>query len=122
MEELIGRIVANVGLEKPSAERAVAIILNFLAAEGPPDKVQALLERLPGARLVIAATQRDAAEERGGMMGGIMAVGSALMGVGLDMDQIRGVSRTVIGYAREEAGDEAIDGIVAAIPGLGQFI
>jgi hypothetical protein len=122
MEELIGRIVANVGLEKPIAERAVAIILNFLAAEGPPDKVQALLERLPGARLVIAAAQRDAAEERGGMMGGIMAVGSALMGVGLDMDQIRGVSRTVIGYAREEAGDEAIDGIVAAIPGLGQFI
>jgi hypothetical protein len=122
MEELIGQIVANVGLEKPIAERAVAIILNFLAAEGPPDKVQALLERLPGARLVIAEAQRNAAEERGGMMGGIMAVGSALMGVGLDMDQIRGVSRTVIGYAREEAGDEAIDGIVAAIPGLGQFI
>jgi hypothetical protein len=44
------------------------------------------------------------------------------MGIGLAMDQIRNVTREVIGYAREKAGDAAVGDIVGAIPGLGQFI
>ena len=55
-------------------------------------------------------------------MGGIMGVGTRLMGIGLGMDQIRDVNREVIGYAREKAGDAAVGDIVGAIPGLGQFI
>jgi len=55
MDELVGRIVSNVGIERPIAERAVGIILDFLAAEGPADKVQALVGHLPGAAEAIAA-------------------------------------------------------------------
>jgi hypothetical protein len=44
------------------------------------------------------------------------------MGIGLGMDQIRNVTREVIGYAREKTGDAAVADIVGAIPGLGQFI
>jgi hypothetical protein len=38
------------------------------------------------------------------------------------MGAIQGVTRELIGYAREKAGDEAVDEIVGAIPGLSQFI
>jgi hypothetical protein len=38
------------------------------------------------------------------------------------MGEIQGVTRELIAYAREKAGDEAIGEIVAAVPGLGQFI
>ncbi len=47
MDELADQVVGNLGLSWPVAERAVGIILDFLATEGPADIVKALLERLP---------------------------------------------------------------------------
>jgi hypothetical protein len=118
MDEVVGRIVANLGIEPPVAERAVGIILDFLATEGPPDNVQKLIARLPGGAEAI----EEARAAAGGGMGGIMGVGSRLMAAGLNMGEIQGVSRELISYAREKAGPEDLDGIIAAIPGLNQFI
>ena len=121
MDELVGRIVANVGVDRPVAEAAVGIILEFLSREAPPDAVAALLERLPGAEAAIA----DARERRGGLpagLGGIMGVGTRLMSAGLGMDQIQGVTREIIAFAREQAGQETVDRFAAAIPGLNQFL
>ena len=50
--------------------------------------------------------------------GGLMALGSDLMGLGLDMSQIQAVGKEVFHYAREQAGDELIGEIAGAIPGL----
>jgi hypothetical protein len=122
MEELVGRIVSNVGIERPIAERAVGIILDFLATEGPADKVEALLGRLPGAPEAIAAARAEGGGGLFGSMGGIMGVGSRLMSAGLGMGEIQGVTHELIAYAREKAGDEDLNGIVDAIPGLSQFI
>jgi hypothetical protein len=123
MDELIGRIVSNVGIERPVAEKAVGIILDFLATEGPADKVQSLLAQLPGATEAVAAARADAggAGIFGGM-GGIMGVGSRLMSAGLGMGEIQGVTRELISYAREKAGDGDLNEIVEAIPGLSQFV
>jgi hypothetical protein len=120
MDELIARLVANVGIERAAAERAVAIIFEFLHKEGPTDKVQALLERMPGAQALMQA-QGDAG---GGMfaMGGIMGAGAKLMAAGLTMPQVQGVTHEVIAYAREQVGEDTIGEIVGAIPGLSQFV
>jgi hypothetical protein len=122
MEELVSRIVANVGIEASVAQRAVGIILDFLAADGPPDKVQTLIARLPGSAKAIEDARSGTGGGMLGAMGGVMGVGSRLMAAGLNMGEIQAVSRQLISYAREKAGDEDIDGIVAAIPGLSQFI
>lgn len=119
MDELVARIVANVGIERPVAERAVGIILDFLATEGPADKVQGLLARLPGGAEAAAAAH---GEGGGGMFSGIMGVGSRLMSAGLGMGEIQGVTREIMAYAREKAGGEDLDDIVSAIPGLSQFV
>ena len=120
MEELIARLVTNVGVDKVAAEKAVGIILDFLRKEGPPDKVQALVDRLPGAE----ALMQQAADAGGGMfgMGGIMGAGTKMMAAGLSMGQVQGVTKEVIAYAREKAGEDAIGEIVGAIPGLSQFV
>jgi len=122
MNELVDRIVGNVGVERTVAERAVGIILDFLATEGPADKVQALLERLPGADEAITAARADGGGGLFGGMGGIMGVGSRLMSAGLGMGEIQGVTRELISFARGKAGEEDLNGIVDAIPGLSQFI
>lgn len=120
MDELIARLVANVGVDRAAAEKAVGIILDFLRKEGPPDTVQALIDKLPGAEALLAAQP----EGGGGMfaMGGIMGAGTKMMAAGLSMGQVQGVTKEVIAYAREKAGEDTIGEIVGAIPGLGQFI
>ncbi|HKA76927.1 MAG TPA: DUF2267 domain-containing protein [Pseudolabrys sp.] len=120
MDELVGRLVAKVGVEPGAAEKAVGIILEFLRKEGPTDKVRALIDKLPGADALLAK-QSDAG---GGMfsLGGIMGAGTKMMAAGLSMGQVQSVTRETISYAREKIGDDAVGEIVGAIPGLSQFI
>jgi hypothetical protein len=120
MNELIARLVANVGIDQAAAENSVGIILDFLKKEGPPDKVQTLIDKLPGAEALLAAQAADS----GGMfaMGGLMGAGTKMMGAGLSMGQVQGVTKEVIAYAREKAGEDTIGEIVGSIPGLSQFI
>ena len=122
MEELIARLVANVGVDRAAAEKSVGIILDFLVKEGPPDKVQVLIDRLPGAQALLQAQQ--AGDAGGGMfsMGGLMGAGTKMMALGLSMGQVQGVTKEVIAYSREKAGEDAIGEIVGAIPGLSQFV
>jgi hypothetical protein len=116
MDELVGRLVANVGIDQTVAEKAVGIILAFLLKEGPSDKVQALIDQMPGADAAVQAAA-------GGIgMGGIMGVGTKLMAAGLGMSQMQGVTREILGFAREKIGEEQVGEIVGSIPGLGQFI
>jgi hypothetical protein len=120
MDELLDRLVSTCGIERPVAEKAVAIILNFLRKDGPPDKVQPLIEKLPGAEDFLAAHP----EEPGGMfaMGGVMGAGSKLMAAGLDMGQVQTVSKEILAFAREKAGEDLVGEIVGSIPGLSQFV
>jgi hypothetical protein len=121
MEELIGRLVANVGVDRTAAAIAVGIILQFLSKEGPADKVKALLDKLPGADAAIKDAPPDP-DSSGMFGGGIMAAGSRMMAAGLSMGQVQAVTRETIAYAREKAGEDAVGEIVGAIPGLGQFV
>jgi hypothetical protein len=120
MDELVERLVAKVGVERGAAEKAVGIILDFLRKEGPTDKVQALIDKLPGADTLLAKQS----EAGGGMfsLGGIMGAGTKMMAAGLSMGQVQSVTRETISYAREKIGDDAVGEIVGAIPGLSQFI
>ena len=120
MDELVERLVANVGVSRTAAEQSIGIILDFLKTEGPPDKVQALLDKLPGSEAYLQSA--DAAGDGGMFMSGIMGAGTRMMSAGLSMDQVQAVTRETIAYVREKAGEDAIGEIVGAIPGLGQFI
>jgi hypothetical protein len=124
MDELIARLVADVGIDRATAEKAVGIILEFLVKEGPADKVQPLLTKLPGAEAVMqrAATESDSAGLMAGAMGGVMGAGMRMMSAGLSMGQVQSVTRAVIAYTREKAGEDAVGEIVAAVPGLSQFV
>ena len=121
MDDLIGQLVTNVGIDKAVAEKAVGIILQFLVKEGPATQVKALLDNLPNSDKIIAGAPPDT----GGMSlfgGGVIATGTRMMGLGLTMTQVQSITREVISYAREHAGEDAVGEIVGAIPGLGQFI
>jgi hypothetical protein len=126
MDELINRIIRNVGLDDDTARKAVGIILSFLYQQGDRDKVTALIASIPGAEALVSADDPDSSATLGGfgglMGGGAMAVLGELQGLGLGMGQIQGVTKEPVGYARERVGEDVINDIVASIPGLGQFV
>jgi len=122
MDDLIERVVTHTGVERPIAEKAIGIILDFLLKDGPTEKVQALVDQMPGANELVA-TER-AAGGGGGFfsMGGVMGAGQRLMAAGLSMGQVQSVTKEVVAYSREKAGEDAVGEIVGSIPGLSQFL
>jgi len=129
MEELISRVSAAAGIDPALAEKAVGMIIGFLQKEGPAAEIGQLMQAMPGAEALAAD---HAAAPAGGLMGGlmgmmggaggVMALGQQLMSSGLDMGQIQTLSKEVFAFGREKAGEDAMGAIVAAIPGLGQFV
>jgi hypothetical protein len=122
MDDLIDRLVAKTGVERPVAQKAVGIILDFLVKEGPADKVQHLIAQMHGADALLQSAQSEGSSGFFGGMSGIMGAGNRLMAAGLSMGQVQSVTQEVVAYAREKAGEETLGEIVGAIPGLSQFV
>jgi len=108
MDELIGRLASKAGIDSAVAEKTVGIILNFLRSEGPTDKVQALIDQIPGAEAAIAASSTNGTISR-------------LMGLGLGMSEIQSIARELFRYGRDKIGADQMGAIIAGTPGLSQF-
>ena len=120
MDELVGRLAAEAGIDGAMAEETIGIVLGFLRNKGPSDKVQALIDQIPGAEAAIAASTNNAGLSRL-MGGGLMAVGSRLMALGLGMSEIQGVARELFRFGRDKIGADRMGEIIAGTPGLSQF-
>ena len=129
MEQLIARITQTTGLDATVVEKAVGMILAYLSKEGPPEEVEQLMTAMPGARDLVAQSGDGApGGVMGGLMGmmgsggGVMALGTKLMAAGVPMTQMQPLGRELFAYGRETAGEDTMGSIVAAIPGLSQFV
>lgn len=129
MEELITRIVSASGVSEDVARQAVAIILNFLNKDGPAEQMQQIFAALPGASELVAEHQAQAGGGLlgglGGMMGGgmgAMAALNELTSAGLGMDEVQSVTKELVAYAKEKAGDDVVDSVISEIPGLSQIV
>ena len=118
MDELIGRLVANVGIDGAVAQGAIGIILDFPAKEGSPDKVQTFSVKLRRA----PARQQQAARKTAGSRGDVMRAGMRMVGVGLGMGEVQRVPEKFIVYAHQEIGEDEVGEFIAAIHGLAQFV
>lgn len=129
MEDLIARTTQSTGLDATVVEKAVGLILAFLAKEGPPEEVGKLFEAMPGAKEAVATSGDGGPGESGGglmaMMsggGGVMALGTKLMAAGVPMAQMQPLGRELFAYGREKAGEDVMGPIVGSVPGLSQFV
>ena len=120
MDELIGQLADEAGIDTAVAEKTVGIILGFLRSEGPSDKVQALIDTIPGAEAVIAASNEGGGLTRL-MGGGLMAVGTRLMALGLGIGEIQNIARELFRFGRDKIGADQMGEIIAGTPGLSQF-
>ena len=83
-----------------------------------------MLAAIPGAPDLVSQYGGDGS---GGFLsglagGGIMGLGQQLMGLGLGMGEITALAKQTIALAKQYAGEELVDQVVASIPGLSQFV
>jgi hypothetical protein len=135
MDNLIARVATAANITPDIARQAISLIVDFIEREAPDEAVDKLLAKAPALSAIVASGQATGGEGMGGFVkglmgvaagamggGGIMALGSQLMGLGLGMDEIQTIGKEVFAYAREVAGDDVVGEIAAAIPGVSQFI
>jgi len=132
MNELITRVAENVGIDPATAEKAIGMMLGFLQREAADGPVAKMIEAIPGASEMVAKFNGADSGGGGGLLGGllsavgagggVMALGQQLMSEGLGMGEITSLAKETIGYAREKAGADVVDEVVASVPGLSQFV
>ena len=135
MENLIARVATAADISPEVARKAVALIGDFLQREAPEEAIKDLFEKVPAFSAIIASSSQTGGEGMSGGLkglmgvaagsmggGGLMALGSELLNLGLGMEQIQTIGKEVFAYAREVAGDQVLGEISASIPGLSQFI
>lgn len=114
METIVEDIAAATGIDRTEAEKALGIIVAFIAREAPADKVAALFDKLPGARALADAHPLSG--------DGLLGVLSDLAAAGLGMNEMQAVVLTFVKIAKADAGAEPVDAVIAAIPGITQFL
>ncbi|VAW15810.1 hypothetical protein MNBD_ALPHA09-2319 [hydrothermal vent metagenome] len=130
MDEIVKRVANAVGIDEALAQKAVTIVFELVQEHGPKDAVADLMAKMP--EMDVSAAPADSG---GGLMGALGGLGDGLGGAmgamgamqkmtsaGLSMDQVQAVSKEVLAYAREHAGEERVGKVVGAIPGLSQFV
>jgi hypothetical protein len=135
MDNLIARVASAAEIAPDTAREAVSLVIDFIKREAPDEAVDKLLAKAPALNAIVASGHGAGGEGMSktvkGLMGvadgamgggGIMALGSQLMGLGLGMGEIQTIGKEIFAYAREVAGDDVVGEIAAAIPGLSQFI
>ena len=79
-----------------------------------------MIDQIPGAEAAIDASNNGAGFARL-MGGGLMAVGTRLMGLGLGMTEIQNIARELFRFGRDKIGADQMGEIIAGTPGLSQF-
>ena len=120
MDELVDQLAAKAGIDKAVAEKTIGIILGFLRKEGPADQVQTLIDKISGAENAVEAASKGAGLSAL-MGGGLMALGSRLMALGLGMGEIQNIARELFKFGRDRIGADQMGKIIAGTPGLSQF-
>jgi hypothetical protein len=123
MSELVTQVADAVGIDNEVAAQAIGFMLSFLRKEGDDNAVEKMIAAIPGA----SELADNAASTGGGLLGGllgggIMGLGQKLMSLGLGMGEITALAKQTMAVARQYAGDEVVDQVIASVPGLGQFV
>ena len=130
MNEVVDQIAAKAGIDPELAEKAIGMILGFLQREAEDGPIARMIEAIPGASDLVAQYNGEGTGGGGGLLGGlmsalggggIMGLGQQLMSQGLGMSEISTLANETIAVARQHAGDETVDQVIASVPGLSQF-
>jgi len=129
MEDLINRVVENVGIDSATAQPAIGVVLNLLKSVLPEGTVQSLMSAIPGADTLMDAAKAQAgsggitgilggalASVTGGSTGAVTKALGQLQGLGLDTGTSKSLVTEVVNFAKENAPAEVVAQIEQNMP------
>ena len=130
MQDLINRVVQNVGIDAGVAQPAIGVVLNLLKSVLPDGVVSSLMGAIPGADALMSAADSQAgsggitgmlggalSSVTGGSTGAVTKALGQLQGLGLDTDTSKSLLGEVVGFAKEQAPPEVAAAIEENLPG-----
>ena len=139
MQEFIKLATTVLGTSEEAARSATGALLGFLSSTAPGAEVQKLLSRIPGAAELLKAVQpappppqsvmtslTDLVTSASTVVQGAVGSGAALLSlftqIGLDPQKGVEFFRLFVDFARQQAGPELVDQVIAKIPGAKAFL
>ncbi|MGV8839518.1 MAG: hypothetical protein ACWA6X_04355 [Bauldia sp.] len=118
MEELINRIGERAGVPHEAARQAVSVFISYLDRSAPRERMADVYAAVPGVESLVV-------KQKGGLFGflnnGLTNVYSQLSAAGFSSQQMQWAGEELLAFAREKAGAEAVDDIIASVPQLRQL-
>lgn len=126
MQEFIQSAVSQLGISEDQAKSATGGLLNFVKDQSDGNAVQELIAKLPGAEGLMASSDSGGgggmlgglAAGLGGKLGGAGGVLAVLQGSGLDAGKISPFVTMLVNYAKQKAGPELVEKVIAQVPAL----
>jgi hypothetical protein len=138
MEELIQRVVSNLGIDEELAKTVIGLIFNLFKENGESGAVETLMNAMPGSADLAsaAASTLSDGDSGGGGLGGMLGAAASLLGgdspamalvgqltgAGLSINQAKDLGTEVMNFANEKAGADVVAKVASSIPGLDQLL
>ncbi len=133
MEEWLGHVARNVGVDKEIVRLAVGHVFGFLQQRHPDGPADELISKFPGAQEAIAAAA--AAPQKGisgvigkiggtvgGSKGDLVALTARLASMGFSAEQLQKLAHDIFGQAELVIGRPKLQTMTDEIPGLSSFL
>jgi len=135
MDELIQRIVQQLGLDPSVANAGISKTMAMLKGQVGDDLFGQVSEAIPGAAEAASSGAEDASgtSAEGGLLGKLAGMASAALGdkaggglelasalsaVGIDSDQLSPFIKTVVDFLQENLDDDLVNQILSKLPML----
>lgn len=131
MDQFIESLSARLSVAPETAREAVKILLQFAQKYAAGTNFETLIAQIPGAtELLGEPVKSEGTNPLGGLLGSFLGGQTAdaakafanLQAAGLSTPQITAFVQAFVEKAREVAGSEVIDGVIAKIPALQTFL
>jgi hypothetical protein len=131
-QDIVGQVATRLGIDQAAAENTVGTILSVIDHEAEGTQVDALFDKLPGARDLAQRYDVMAANPSGGggglmdMLGSALGekAGALLHGIsrlkeaGLTIEQVKEAGEQFFQQAKVAAGPGLVKEITDAVPGM----
>jgi hypothetical protein len=135
-QDIVGQVATRLSLDQPAAENAVGTILSVIDHEAEGTQVDALFDKIPGARDLAQRYDVMAADPNSGggglmdMLGSALGekAGALLKGVarlkeaGLTVGQVEQAGEQFFEQAKAAAGPDLVKEITDAVPGMASHL
>lgn len=132
MDEFLRLATTRLGVSEQTARGATSELLKFLQQKARPDSASMLLDKLPGARELLAGASSASRGRTSGVLGALgnllggkagtsLVLLALLQNVGLDNRDAGRFVGMFVDFARQKVGAGVVDGLLAQIPELESF-